>query len=205
MDSFNIVGTTFTIDNVQEFQRLCNSPQECLRCMSEVLDLKDYLTKARQAFVLDYFHGINVFAAEVDLSMEQALIVFNFGKDLLCTLLALILPLSEASSKEELEAQELAAKEALEAEDKARQAELEKAEAERVAAEEAIKIEESKKKPESLDEALDFIVRENLESFKQSFFEGCASEQKRLIEKLAQLEANVTAGTPSESKAKKPQ
>eukprot|EP00250_Pteridium_aquilinum_P006649 c16526_g1_i1 orf=171-590(-) len=118
---------------------------------------------------------------------------------------ALILPLSEASSKEELEAQELAAKEALEAEDKARQAELEKAEAERVAAEEAIKIEESKKKPESLDEALDFIVRENLESFKQSFFEGCASEQKRLIEKLAQLEANVTAGTPSESKAKKPQ
>lgn len=117
----------------------------------------------------------------------------------------MILPLSEASSKEELEAQELAAREALEAEEKARQAELEKAEAERVAAEEAMKIEESKKKPQCLDEAIEFIVREKLETFKQSFFEGCVSEQKRLFEKLAQLEASVNAGIPSESKTKKPQ
>lgn len=92
----------------------------------------------------------------------------------------------------------------MEAEEKIRQEAAAKAEAERIAAEEAMKIEESKNKPQSLDEAIEFIVREKLENFKESFFEGCVSEQKRLFEKLGQLEATVTAGMPSESKTKKP-
>ncbi|MCO5555199.1 hypothetical protein L7F22_008742 [Adiantum nelumboides] len=116
---------------------------------------------------------------------------------------ALILPLSEASSQEELEAEERATREALEAEEKARQAEFERIEAEKAAVAEAMKLEENKKKPQSLDQAIDSIVREKLESFKQSFFEGCAAEQKRLIEKLAQLEASVTTSTPTESKRRK--
>lgn len=115
---------------------------------------------------------------------------------------ALIMPLSEASSKEELEAQELEVRETLEAEEKARQAEREKAEADRVAAEEAAKIEESKKKPQCLDEAIEFIVREKLEAFKESFL---CSRAEELFEKLAQLEASVSAGIPAESKTKKPQ
>lgn len=86
-DSYNLGGKTFTLENVQEFQRLFNSSQDCLRCMSEVLDLKDYMTRARQAFILDYFYGINMFAREVNFSMEQAFIVFELGKDILYTLL----------------------------------------------------------------------------------------------------------------------
>ncbi|KAI5066707.1 hypothetical protein GOP47_0019331 [Adiantum capillus-veneris] len=279
MDCYNLQEKTFTQENIQEFQRLCNSPQDCLKYMSEVLDLKEYSTRAQHAFVLDYFHGLNLFSAEINLGLEQATMILNFGKDLLCTLLvgkgfqeaedffekgilslntkqldaalgptfslidvrkiidfflfiffqhyalyaycfstgackesrrevvlvetALIAPLSDASSQEELEAQERVTKEALEAEEKARQVELERIEAEKVAAAEALKLEESKKKPESLDQAIDSIVREKLESFKQSFFEGCATEQKRLIEKLAQLEASVTASSPSESKTRK--
>lgn len=87
VNDLNLEGKTFTLENVRESQRLCNSPQDCLRYLSKVLDLEDYLTKARHAFVLDYFHGINLFVVEINLKAEQALLVFNLGKDLFCTLL----------------------------------------------------------------------------------------------------------------------
>lgn len=58
VNDLNLEGKTFTLENVRESQRLCNSPQDCLR-----------------------------FVVEINLKAEQALLVFNLGKDLFCTLL----------------------------------------------------------------------------------------------------------------------
>ena len=69
-----------------------------------------------------------------------------------------------------------------------------------MAVEEALRLEESKKKPQNLEEAIDFILREKLEEFKQSFFDGFVSEQKRLFEKIQLIETSVNA---SENKPKK--
>ncbi|KAH7295615.1 hypothetical protein KP509_27G057400 [Ceratopteris richardii] len=280
MENFNLGEKSFTLDNIKEIKRLFSNPLECLPYISGVLDLKEYSTKARHAFIVDYFHGISQFSTEICLGLEQSLTLLNFGKDLFCMMLggksfqeteeffkksilslntkghddatcstfspidirkiidfflftffqhyalyahcfsveaytesrtevvlvetALTIPLSEASSKEELEAKELADREAFEAEEKARKEEIARVEAEKVAEAEALKMEEEKKKPQSLDAAIDFLVREKLDAFKQSFFEECASEQKRIMEKLAQLDAHVVM-TPSGGKSRKSQ
>eukprot|EP01018_Ginkgo_biloba_P018323 Gb_15185 [translate_table: standard] len=115
----------------------------------------------------------------------------------------LVVPLREAFSLEELEAQQKAkeaafaeaeatavakaAAEAIAEAEKAREDAITKAEAEAIAAAKAIEDERKKGKPQTLEEAVDLIAREKIAEAKKLLAEQYALQAKMLLEKLAQI------------------
>ncbi|XP_024530453.1 uncharacterized protein LOC112346244 [Selaginella moellendorffii] len=104
---------------------------------------------------------------------------------------ALVLPLSESLITEEYEAAlaaKAAAKAAAEAEEKARQDAAAQAAAEAAAAAEALRLaEERKRKPETLEEAVEFVVREKMEVAKQQLAEEYSQREQALVQKFQEL------------------